>query len=227
MKRMTIVALVLLSSTVCIAGRYSEFDRTGSVYLSPKLGFSFPVGALADQDYTKPAASWRKEGISLTLEAGYYLSNTSVFGMEISYSTFNPKHLAVLATDWDQDQSRVRIRRAGVFLQQQMVSTGRYRPFIKLGAGLFDASRISLPQPAHDPVIYGDYSLGGSPFFSLGIGFLGNISPTLSASFSVEAISMNSFNLSWETSGFTYGPLNKNMLFFPVYFSLLYHFPND
>jgi hypothetical protein len=108
-----------------------------------------------------------------------------------------------------------------------MVPTGRYRPFLKLGAGIFEACRISMPQPAHDLVIYSDYSLGGSPFFSLGIGFLGYISPTLSASFSVEAVSLNSFNLSWETSGFTYGPLNKNMLFFPIYFSLLYHLPND
>jgi len=225
MKRMTIITLLLLSGTVCIAGRYSELDRTGSVYLSPKLGYSLPVGALADRDYTKPAASWRKDGISFTLEAGYYLSNTSVFGIEMSYSTFNPKHLAVLSTD--QDQSRVRIRRVGVFLQYQMVSTGRYRPFIKLGAGIFEASRFSLPQPAHDPVIYSDYSLGGNPVFSLGVGFLGYISRTLSASLSVEAVSMNSFSSSWETSGSAYGPLNKNMLFFPVYLSLLYHLPND
>ena len=226
MKRMTIIiALLLLSGTVCIAGRYTELDRTGSVYLSPKFGYSLPVGALADRDYTKPAASWRKDGISVTLEAGYYLSNTSVFGIEASYSTFNPKHLAVLSTD--SDQSRVRIRRAGVFLQYQMVSTGRYRPFIKLGAGLFEASRFSLPQPAHDPVIYSDYSLGGSPVLSLGIGFLGSISRTLSASFSVEVVSMTSFNSSWETSGSAYGPLNKNMVFFPFNFGLFYHLPND
>jgi hypothetical protein len=225
MKRTTIIALVLLSSTICVAGRYSELDRAGSVYLSPKFGYSLPVGALADQDYTKPAASWRKDGVSFTLEAGYYLSNTSVFGIEGSYSTFNPKQLAGFSAD--SDQSRVRIRRAGIFLQYQMVSTGRYRPFIKLGAGLFEASRFSLPQPSQDPVIYSDYSLGGRPVFSLGIGFLGYISRTLSASFSVEAVSMNSFGSSWETSGSTYGPLNKNMLFFPVYFSLLYHLPND
>jgi hypothetical protein len=225
MKGMTIIALLLLSSTVCVAGRYSELDRTGSVYLSPKFGYSLPVGALADRDYTKPAASWRKDGISVTLEAGYYLSNTSVFGIEASYSTFNPKQLAVLSAD--SDQSRVRIRRVGVFLQYQMVPTGRYRPFIKLGAGFFEASRFSLPQPASDPVSYGDYSLGGRPVFSLGIGFLGYISRTLSASFSVEAVSMKSSNSSWETSGSTYGPLNKNMLFFPVYFGLLYHLPND
>ena len=223
MKRMTIIALVLLSSTVCIAGRYSELDRTGSVYLSPKFGYSLPAGALADQDYTKPAASWRKDGISVTLEAGYYLSNTSVFGIEASYSTFNPKHLAVLFAD--QDQSRVRIRRAGVFLQYQMVSTGRYRPFIKLGAGLFEASRFSLPQPAHDPLIYSDYSLDG-PVLSVGIGFLGYISRTLSASFSIDVVSMTSFNSSWETSGSAYGPLNKNMVFFPFNFGLLYHLPN-
>jgi hypothetical protein len=225
MKRMSIITLVLLSSTMCIAGRYSDFDRDGSVYLSPKIGYSLPVGALADQDYTKPAASWRKEGITFSLEAGYYLSNATVFGIEASYSTFNPKQLAVLSAD--SDQSRVRIRRIGVFLQYQMVPTGRYRPFIKLGAGFFEASRFSLPQPAQDPVIYSDYSLGGKPVFSLGIGFLGYISPTLSASLSVEAVSMSSFNSSWETSGFTYGPLNKNMLFFPVYFSLLYHFSNN
>ncbi|GEM_PF-1613426 len=227
MRRISVVALVLLSGVLCLAGQYSDYDRSGSVYLSPKFGFSFPVGALADEDYTKPAASWRKEGVTLTLEGGYYLSSTSVFGVEVSYSTFNPKHLAALSTEWDQDQSRVRIRRVGVFLQYQMVATGRYRPFIKLGAGLFDASRISLPQPAHDPVIYSDYSLGGKPVYSLGVGFLSYISPTLSASFSVEAVSMNSFSSSWETSGFTYGPLNKNLLFFPVYFSLLYHLPND
>ena len=222
---MTIITLLLLSSTVCIAGRYSELDRTGSVYLSPKFGYSLPVGALADQDYTKPAASWRKDGISVTLEAGYYLSNTSVFGIEGSYSTFNPKQLAGFSVN--SDKSRVRIRRAGVFLQYQMVSTGRYRPFIKLGAGIFEASRFSLPQPASDPVICSDYSLGGSPVFSLGIGFLGYISRTLSASFSVEAVSMKSSNSSWETSGSTYGPLNKNMLFFPLNFGLLYHLPND
>lgn len=227
MKRIAIFTLLLLSSTTALAGRYLEIDRTGSVYLSPKFGFSVPVGALADKDYTKPAASWRKEGITLTLEAGYYLSNTSVFGVEISYSNFSPKQLEVLSTDWEQDQSRVRIRRAGIFLQYQMVSAGRYRPFLKLGAGLFEASRISLPQPAHDPVIYSDYSLGGKPVFSLGIGFQGYISPSLSASLSVEAVSMNSFASSWETSGFTYGPLNKNLLFFPFYFSLLYHLSNE
>jgi len=225
MKRMTIVALVLVSSTACVAGRYSELDRTGSFYLSPKFGYSLPVGALADRDYTKPAASWRKDGISVTLEAGYYLSNTSVFGIEASYSAFNPKQLALLSAD--SDQSRVRIRRFGVFLQYQMIPTGRYRPFIKLGAGIFEASRFSLPQPAQDPVSYSDYSLGGSPVFSLGIGFLGYISRTLSASLSVEAVSMKSSNSSWETSGSTYGPLNKNMLFFPVYLSILYHLPND
>jgi hypothetical protein len=121
----------------------------------------------------------------------------------------------------------VRIRRAGIFLQYQMVSTGRYRPFIRLGAGFFEASRFSLPQPAQDPVTYSDYSLGGRPVFSLGIGFLGYISRSLSASLSVEAVSMNSFGSSWETSGLTYGPLNKNLHFSPVYFSLLYHLPND
>lgn len=225
MKGITIIALLLLSGTVCIAGQYTELDRTGSVYLSPKFGYSLPVGALADQDYTKPAASWRKDGISVTLEAGYYLSNTSVFGIEASYSTFNPKQLAALSVD--SDQSRVRIRRFGVFLQYQMVSTGRYRPFIKLGAGLFEASRFSLPQPANDPVSYSDYSLGGSPVFSLGIGFLGYISRTLSASLSIEAVSMKSSNSSWETSGSALGPLNENMLFFPVYLSILYHLSND
>jgi hypothetical protein len=224
-KRITIITLLLLSGTVCIAGQYSELDRTGSVYLSPKFGYSLPVGALADQDYTNPAASWRKDGISFSLETGYYLSSTSVLGIEASYSTFNPKRLAVFSQD--QDRSRIRIRRAGVFLQYQIVSAGRFRPFIKLGAGIFEASRFSLPQPASDPVIYRDYSLGGSPVISLGIGFLGQISQTLSASLSVESVSMKSFNLSWETSGNTYGPLNKNMLFFPVYLSLLYHFPND
>jgi hypothetical protein len=223
MKQMTIIALVLLSGTACMAGRYSDLDRTGSVYLSPKFGYSLPVGALADKDYTKPAASWRKDGVSFTLEAGYYLSNASVFGIEGSYSTFSPKQLAGVSTD----QSRVRIRRAGIFLQYQMVPTGRYRPFIKLGAGFFEVSRFSLPQPSQNPVIYSDYSLGGRPVFSLGIGFLGYITPTLSASFSVEAVSMNSFGSSWETSGSTYGPLNNNMLFFPVYFGILYHLPNN
>lgn len=219
------IALLLLSSAVSLADRYSELDRTGSIYLSPKFGYSLPSGALADRDYTKPAASWRKDGVSITLEAGYYLSHASVFGMEVSYSMFNPKHLASISADGDQ--SRVRIRRFGVYLQYQMISTGRYRPFIKLGAGIFETSRFSMPQPAQDPVIYSDYSLGGKPAFSLGIGFLGCISRTLSASLSVEAVSMNSINSSWETSGSSYGPLNEKMLFFPVYFSILYHLTND
>jgi hypothetical protein len=222
---MTIVAFVLLSSTVCFAGQDWEIDRTGSVYLSPKLGYSLPVGALADQDYNKPSASWRKDGVSFTVEAGYYLSNASVFGIEASYSTFNPKSLAALPAG--TDQSRVRIRRAGIFLQYQMVSTGRYRPFVKLGVGLFEASRFSLPQPSHDPVTYSDYSLGGDPAISLGIGFLGSISRTLSASFSIEAVSMTSYNSSWETSGSSYGPLNKNMTFLPFSLGLIYHLPND
>jgi hypothetical protein len=225
MKRIAMIALLLLSSAVCLADQYSELDRTGSVYLSPKFGYSLPVGALADRDYTKPASSWRKDGVSITLEAGYYLSRASVFGMEVSYSMFNPKHLASVSADGDQ--SRVRIRRFGVYLQYQMISTGRYHPFIKLGAGIFEASRFSIPQPASDPVSYRDYSLGGKPAFSLGIGFLGCISRTLSASLSVEAISMNSINSSWETSGSSYGPLNEKMLFFPIYFSILYHLTND
>jgi hypothetical protein len=227
MKGIVIFLGFLLLGATCFAGSWSDLERAGSVYLSPKFGFSFPVGALADEDYTKPAASWRKEGITLTLEAGYFVSNSSVFGLEVSYSTFGAKHLSELSCEWEQDQSRVRIRRVGVFFQYQLVPDGRYRPFLKLGAGLFDASRISMPQPAHDPVIYNDYSLGGKPVFSFGLGFVGYISTTLSASLSVEAVSLNSFASSWETSGFTYGPLNKNMLFFPAYFSVLYHFPGN
>jgi hypothetical protein len=227
MKQITVFLLALALSATALAGRYLDIDRSGTVYLSPKFGFSFPVGALADKDYTKPKASWRKEGITLTLEAGYYVSRASVFGVEVSYANFHPKHLAVLSSDWEQDQSRVRIRRAGIFLQYQMVSSGRYRPFLKLGAGLFEVSRISLPSPAQDTVTYSDYSLGGRPVFSIGIGFMGYISPAMSASLSVEAVSMNSHGSSWETSGATAGPLDENMLYFPVYFSIIYHLTND
>lgn len=218
-----ILALVLFPVSGVLSNDMSDLDRTGSVFVSPKLGFTFPVGALASGNFQSMAASWRKEGISLSAEVGYYLSNSTIGGMEIAYSTFNPKRLAAFALDGSQDKSRVRIRRFEIYLQYQVVQTGRYRPFLKLAAGFFDISRISMPVPYTNPLVYQDYSLGSRPVFSTGFGITANLTRSISVAFSVEAVDLNSYSGTWETSGATIGPLATNMLFFPVYFSVAYH----
>ncbi len=223
MRRIIVTALVLVCASHAFAGAHLDLDRTGSVYLSPKFAYAIPMGAMADENYNDPASSWRKDGFSLTLEAGCYLSNTSIAGLELSYSTFSPKRLSILAAAGQKDKSRMRIRRASVFYQYQVVPTGKYRPFIKVGVGIFDANRWSMPQPGNDPVTVGDYTLGGQPAFSAGIGFVSDLTPTLSASFSIEGIYLNSCRSSWQTAGANTGPLNQNLLFVPVYFSILYH----
>lgn len=227
MRKYLTIGLILLACASVHAGTpISELDRTGTVFVAPKLGFTFPVGALADANYQLLASSWRKEGITLTGEVGYYVTNSTVGGLEVSYSNFHPKNISLFSGK-GVDQSRVRIRRFGLFLQYFMVSTGKYRPFLKLGAGLFDVNRISLPQSNAGAIEYKDYSLGAKPVFSIGAGVHGAITPSLSATFSIEAVSMNSFNASWETSGATVGPLRQNMLIFPVYFGIVYHLRED
>lgn len=227
MRKYLIAALTVLACASAQANNpLSELDRTGTVFVAPKLGFTFPVGALADANYQLLASSWRKEGITLTGEIGYYITNSTVGGLEISYSNFHPKHIS-LFTGEGVDQSRVRIRRFGLYLQYFVVSAGKYRPFVKLGAGLFDVNRISLPQSNAGAIEYKDYSLGAKPVFSIGAGVHGAVTSNLSATFSIEAVSMNSFNASWETSGATVGPLRKNMLIFPVYFGIVYHLRED
>ncbi len=216
-----IALLCLLSVTTSAADRLVDIDRTGSVFFAPKLGISYPMGALADANYKLIASSWRKEGITLTGEFGYYITKSTVAGMELSYSNFHPKSVSIFPEGIDH--SRVRIRRGGIFMQYFMVSTGKYRPFAKLGIGLFEANRISLPQIVDDEVVYNDYSLGAKPVYSFGLGVHGSVNSSISLTFSIEAVSLNSFSSAWETSGATLGPLRKNMLFFPVYFGLMYH----
>lgn len=224
MNRTLIVLLVCLvcGQTGVAAGTY-DLDRTGSFHIAPRFGFSYPAGVLSDANYNTGAASWRKEGVTISGEFGYYLSNSTVFGLEASYSNFPPKDLGTFA-DPELDQSRVRIRRFAMYLKYQMVPRGAFRPFLKLSVGYFDASRINMPQPETDPVEYKEYSLGAKPAFSGGAGIVWYISRPFSLELAVEAISLNSFSSSWETSGGVLGPLRSNMLFFPVYFGLSFHF---
>lgn len=224
-KYAVIAVLCLISTSLSASTRLVDIDRTGSVYFAPKLGISYPMGALADANYKLIASSWRKEGITLTGEFGYYITKSTVAGMELSYSNFHPKTVSIFSEG--VDKSRVRIRRGGIFMQYYMISTGKYRPFVKLGAGLFEANRISLPQIVNNEVVYKDYSLGAKPVFSGGLGVHGSITSNISLTFSIEAVSLNSFSAAWETSGATLGPLRKNMLFFPVYFGLMYHLSDE
>ncbi len=221
-KALVFVLLCLITATAAAKTPVSELDRTGTMFVAPKLGFTFPVGALADANYSRYASSWRKEGITLTAEIGYYFTKSSIGGLEMSYSNFHPKSVSIFSAE-GVDKSRVRIRRIGIYLQYFIVAAGKYRPYMKLGAGLFEASRISLPQASAGAIEYKDYSLGAKPVFSVGAGIHAAFSENLSFSFSVEAVSLNSFSSSWETSGATLGPLRSNMLFFPVYFGILYH----
>ncbi len=217
--------LCVLSATSLASKRPADIDRTGSVYVAPKFGISYPMGALADANYQVIAASWRKEGITLTGDFGYYITNSTVAGMEVSYSNFHPKTVSIYPEG--TDESRVRIRRVGIFMQYSLVANGKYRPYMKLGAGLFEANRISMPQLEAGGIQYKDYSLGAEPVFSIGLGIHGSITPDISLAFSIEAVSLNSFSASWETSGATVGPLRENMLFFPVYFGLMYHLSDN
>jgi hypothetical protein len=226
MKQIAFIGLVLLLCNVCQADMIIDLDRTGTVYVSPKLGLAIPLGALADEDYTSPAASWRKEGVALTIDFGYYVSTSSIVGVTASYSSFTAKQLSTLPTAGGTDNSRMRIRFGGVFYQYMLIPTGKYRPFAKLGVGMFDANRWLTPVPGSNPTEYRDYSMGGKPAFSFGIGFTGEVSPRLSASLSAEAMYLNSTSSSWTTSGASIGPLNQNMLFLPVYLSVIYHLSN-
>lgn len=228
MLKLCTVALVCflgIGTAISGAGLYARdiatIDRTGSIFVAPKFGISYPMGALADANYDRIYASWRKEGITLTGEVGYYATNSSIIGFEASYSDFHPRHIGVFPNG--VDESRVRVRRFGVYFQYLLVPSGRYRPFLKAGAGLFEVSRISMPQPGTDPVEYRDYTLGAKPVFSGGLGINASLNSGLGLSLSVEAVSLNSFSAAWETSGETIGPLRKNMLFFPVYFGLSFH----
>lgn len=224
-KSVIVAALCLLAATSLAAKRPAEIDRSGSVFVSPKFGISYPMGALADANYQVIAASWRKEGITLAGDVGYYITNSTIAGMEISYSNFHPKSVSIYPRG--TDKSRVRIRRVGIFMEHFMVAEGKYRPFLKLGAGLFEANRISMPQLEAGTIQYKDYSLGAKPVFSIGLGINGSFTSNISLTFSIEAVSLNSFSASWETSGATVGPLRENMLFFPVYFGLLYHLSDN
>ncbi|MGB5107284.1 MAG: hypothetical protein WBP29_07945 [Candidatus Zixiibacteriota bacterium] len=221
-KYLLLIAVVFLPALCTASNSLSELDRTGTAFVAPKFGFTFPVGALSDANYQLIASSWRKEGITLTGEFGYFITNSIVGGLEISYSNFHPKNISIFPDD-RVDESRVRIRRVGIYLQYFMISTGKYRPFMKLGLGLFEASRISMPTKTGDVIEYKDYSLGAKPVFLGGGGIQANITPKFSVSFSIEAVSLNSFSSAWETSGATVGPLHTNMLFFPVYFGIIYH----
>jgi hypothetical protein len=218
--------VLLLLSAAAIADDLAEFDRSGSIYISSKIGYTLPSGPLANGDYQGVASSWRKDGYTVTGEVGYYLSNSSIGGIELSYSSFNPKRLTALAANGSQDHSRVRIRRFELFFQYQMIPTGRFRPFLKLGAGIFDISRFSMPLPGSSPLSYRDYSLSAKPVFSAGVGITAYISPRLSAAVSVEGVNMNSCSGFWETSGASLGPINENMMFLPVYVSVAYHLSN-
>lgn len=222
---MILALLCLFSATSSAAKRPADIDRTGSVFIAPKFGISYPMGALADANYQVIAASWRKEGITLAGDFGYYITNSTVAGMEISYSNFHPKTVSIYPRG--TDKSRVRIRRVGIFMQHYMVANGKYRPYLKLGAGLFEANRISMPQLEAGGIQYKDYSLGAKPVFSIGLGIHGSIKNNISLTFSIEAVSLNSFSSSWETSGATVGPLRENMLFFPVYFGFVYHLSDN
>lgn len=218
---------ICLTGLSSAANPYIEFDRTGSTYASAKLGYTIPVGALADANYQLIASSWRREGITLTGEAGYYITNSTVGGLELSYSNFHPKNVNEINGVRVIDKSRVRIRRVGIYLQYFMVANGKYRPFMKLGAGLFEASRISMPKVESGNVEYRDYSLGAKPVMSIGMGIHASFRSNLSLNFSVEAVSLNSFSSAWETEGATVGPLHKNMLFFPVYLGVVYHLSEE
>lgn len=225
MRSYTVCALLVL--TLAFPARGSQpwdSDRTGSVYLGGRLGVSFPVGALADANYDLIASSWRKEGISVTGEFGYFITNSTIGGLEIAYTNFRPRDLAAFH---GKDDSRVRIRRFGLFVMYNLVGEGRYRPFMKLGLGLFEASRISMPQYGTDPVEYRDYSLGAKPVYSVGFGLHTELTHRMSLQMTVEAVSLNSFSAAWESAGKTIGPLHKNMLYFPVYLGLLYHLGSD
>ncbi len=213
-----------MTSALAAATPPDDLDRSGTVYISPRLGISFPVGALADANYTVAAASWRRQGYTLSGEFGYFVTNATVAGLEISYSTFGPRSVSVFG---DSDESHVRIRRAGVFTQYSLLPTGKYRPFMRLGAGLFDASRISMPHLDNDSLEYRDYTLGAKPVGTIGFGIHADFSPQISGSFAIEAVWLNSFSSAWDTDGASIGPLHKNMLFFPVYFGLLYHLSDN
>ncbi len=216
--------LLLAGSHPALAGRYESQDRSGQFFLSPMLGYTIPAGALADANYDQIYASWRKEGISFTGEFGFYVTNCTIVGLEMSYSSFHPRDLAVFGAG--VDDSRVRIRRFGGYFQYLMIPSGAVRPFFKVGAGFFEAQRISMPQAGTSPVEYRDYTLGAKPAFSGGVGVMANIAPLLSVQLSIEGVSLNSFGAAWDGEGETLGPLRKNMLFFPVYASISYHFPN-
>jgi hypothetical protein len=107
-----------------------------------------------------------------------------------------------------------------------MIPSGNIRPFIKAGAGFFEAERISMPVPESSPMEYRDYTLGAKPVFSGGFGIMANLNSLLSLQFSIEGINLNTFSAAWDGEGTTLGPLRKNMLFFPVYASISYHLPN-
>lgn len=220
----TFLFFVVLASAVAAATPPPDLERSGTAYISPRLGISFPVGALADANYNAAAASWRKQGYTLSGEFGYFVSNSTVAGLELSYSTFGPRSVSVFG---DADDSHVRIRRAGVFMQYSLLQSGKYRPFMRLGAGLFDASRVSMPRFDNDSLQFHDYTLGAKPVGTIGFGIHADFSPQISGSFAIEAVWLNSFSSAWDTDGASIGPLRKNMLYFPVYFGLLYHLADN
>ena len=221
-RKLIYIVILGLPTTLFAFGNTYDLDRSGSFYISPRIALTFPAGALADGNYHRIAACWRQEGLTASGELGYYMSNSTVAGLEVAYSNFPPKQLAEIEKP-ELDRSRVRIRRCAIFLKYQMVPLGSFRPFFKLAFGFFEVNLINLPQPDTDPLEYNEYSLSAKPAFSGGVGFTWYLSGTFSAEFSVEAVSLNSFSSAWEGSGTTSTPLRKNLLFFPVYFALSYH----
>ena len=220
--KIALSAVVIFCSGLS-AGGLDHFDRSGSVYFASRMALSFPAGALASSHFGMPASSWREEGITVSFDVGWHLTNSTIFGIAVSYSNFNSKDLPYFANDQIEDNSRVRVRRTGIFMQYQMVPSGVVRPFLKLGFGFAEIDRISFPAFESGVPHFGDHTISAKPVFSGGTGLTCYFSRVFSLSLTLEAVSMNTFRSSWETSGKTIGPLYKNLLFFPLSFGIRYH----
>jgi hypothetical protein len=220
-KKILILAIFVLTWQIAVAGGVSELDRSGSFYLQPRAAYTFPSGYLASTDYNAVASSWRTGGPSFSLELGFYLSNSTISGIELDYTDLPPKQLNDPGSA--DDDSRVRIRRLSVFLKYQMIPRGDIRPFMKLGYGYYDIDRFSMPIPGTSPVGHRDYSLSGKPAFSGGIGIVMYISRPLSAELSFEAVYLNSVSASWNSDAGTSSTLQQNLYFFPIYVGFSWH----
>jgi hypothetical protein len=217
----------LLTATTLSANQGTwELDRSGYLYFQARGAYTFPSGYLSSTNYRAAASSWRTEGFSAGLEVGYYLSNSTVGGIELSYSHFPPKEMGAL-TGGASDDSRVRVRRFSVFVKYQMVPRGTVRPFIKVGYGYYDLSRFAMPVPGTEPLETREYSISGKPAFSGGLGIVWYISTTFSAELSLEAIYLNSFSAGWSSVESGSGPLKTNLYFFPVFCGISWHIARD